>query len=343
MHRSLLPSLLIPSLAATCPANDQIPESIRDLETAYHKFCTKRGTELVPSFSKKLLVLQQQAVNQSDFEKAKQIQSILTGIKKDLLSPPSANSINPFFTGKAWGLPSNKKHYVDSSLRLFKKELRETEFQPYDQWMDPDKSSREIIIFTSKPSRIWLKKDDFTILQIYEDIYTDWFTVQGSGQKIPQGAGDDLNKLRQEFRMEYAKACKPLTRKYLEALNTRQKQLVQNGNMDEAIAIHEYMKKFHSGGNQADYLFEGTWKGNDGYSYDFSNKSKVAVKKPDGSLNFHFIYTFTSPGGEWKMARSDRGNGKAREVIIFPVGEHMHIVGNRPDSFISILTRVSGR
>lgn len=343
MPRSTLLSLLIPAVAAVvCTASEQTPENIRDLETAYHKFCARRGAALLPAFSKKLLTLQQQAVNRSDFEKAKQIQSILTGIKKDILSPPSPDSMDPFFTGKAWGLPSNKKHYVDSSLRLFKKELKEPEFQPYNQWVDPDKSSREIIIFTSKPSRIWFKKDDFTILQIYEDIYTDWFTVQNAEQNIPQTAGDDLNKLQQEFRMEYAKACKQLTRKYLEALNTRQKQLVRNGNMDEAIAIHEYMKKRNSGGNHADHLFKGTWKGNDGCLYDFSNKSKVAVKKPDGSLNFHFTYTFTSPGGEWKMARSDRGNGKAKEVIIFPVGENIRIVGTRPDSFVSILTRVPG-
>lgn len=51
--------LLISALAGSVwAANAQAPENIRDLETAYQKFCTRRGEALLPAFSKKLLALQ---------------------------------------------------------------------------------------------------------------------------------------------------------------------------------------------------------------------------------------------------------------------------------------------
>lgn len=338
-----IPLLFCAAAFSICPANAETPESIKDLETAYHKFCTKRGAALLPAFSKKLLALQQQAVSRSDFEKAKQIQAVLTDIKQDIMSPPSPAVIDPFFTGKVWGLPNNKKHYVGSSLRLFKKDLKQTEFQPQNEWVDTGKSSREIITFTSPPGRVWLKKDDSTTIQIYSDLYVDWFTVQGHEQKMPPSAAEDLNALQQEFREEYAKACKPLTRKYLDAVNKRQKQLVQEGNMEGAISIHEYMKKLGSGNRPPDQMLTGIWKSKNGDLYDFSNKSRAAVKKPDGSLNFYLEYTFSSPRGEWKIGRSDRGSGKGKEFIIFPSGESIYIILNKPDSFLCVLTRVSGK
>lgn len=344
MRRSLLPSLLIPALAVTCPANDQIPESIRDLEAAYHKFCTKRGEALFPPFSKKLLALQQQAVNQSDFEKAKQIQSLLASFKKDILSPPSTSSVNAFFIGKRWvpERPNAGTHYVDSDFRLFEENFKQRELLPINQWVDTRQSSQEILIFTSEPSRIWLKRDDTFIIQVYMDATVDWLKVRDTNRNIAGPAGDDLKKLQQEFRTEYEKMCTPLTQKYLEALGKRQKQLVQVGNMNEAITIHEYIKKISSGGRQVGELLKGTWKSKNGALYDFSNKSRAAVKKPDGSLDFYLNYTSSSPKGEWKMARTDRRNGKDTEFIIFPVREKLYIVKNKPDNFLSILTRVSG-
>lgn len=250
MNHFIPTPLLIPAVAASvCTASAQAPESVRDLETVYQKFCTRRGEALLPAFSKKLLVLQQQAVNQSDFEKAKQIQSILANIKKDILSPPSSNTIDPFFIGKAWkknGDSTEFTQFLDSGLRRFAKDVKQTEFQPQNQWADPNKSSREIVIFTPAPLRIWLKKDDSTVIQIYTDSSTDWLTVQDSPQNIPKSPEPAWSNLHQEFLTEYSKTCKPLTQKYLAAVEKRQKQLAQQGNMEEAIAIHNYMKPFHS-------------------------------------------------------------------------------------------------
>lgn len=346
MPRSTLLSLLIPAVAAAvCTASDQTPENIRDLETAYHKFCARRGAALLPAFSKKLLALQQQAVNRSDFEKAKQIQSVLQQIKKDILSPPSSNTIDPFFIGKAWkknGDSSEFTQFLDSGLRRFAKDVKQTGFQPQNQWADPDRSSREIVVFTQEPLRIWLKKDDSTIIQIYKDSNTDWLTLQESKQNIIKSPEPGLNNLHQEFRTEYSKACQPLTRKYLAAVEKRQKQLVQQGNMEEAIAIHNYIKPFHSDGRPEDQTFKGIWKNQNGYLYDFSDKSKVTVNNPDGSLKFYLVYTSASPGGEWKMARVDRGSEKGMEIIIFSAAERAYIIPNKPSRFFSILTRVSG-
>lgn len=181
--------LLISALAGSVwAANAQAPENIRDLETAYQKFCTRRGEALLPAFSKKLLALQQQAVNQSDFEKAKQIQSVLQNIKKDILSPPSSNTIDPFFIGKAWkknGDSNEFTQFLDAGLRRFSKDIKQTAFQPQDQWADPGKSSREIVVFTGEPLRIWVKKDDSTIIQIYKDSSTDWLPGRHRGQGHP--------------------------------------------------------------------------------------------------------------------------------------------------------------
>lgn len=94
----------------------------------------------------------------------------------------------------------------------------ETAFQPQDQWADPGKSSREIIVFTGEPLRIWVKKDDSTIIQIYKDSSTDWLTLQDGGQNIIKSPQPGLNNLHQEFLTEYSRACQPLTRKYLAAV-----------------------------------------------------------------------------------------------------------------------------
>lgn len=343
MIHSLLNYLLASAVTATaCLASDQTPESIRDLETAYNQFCTKRGTTLLTTFSKRLLALQQQAIGKSDFEKAKQIQIVLGNLKKDILSPPSTTSIDAFFIEKPWAKPHGKKHYVDSSLRLFKEELNQMEFLPSNERVDPKKSSQEILVFASSIPRIWLKKDNSTVLQVYANNSIMWFTVQDNGGKIGKPAGEGLNDFQQEFRTEYAKACKPLTQKYLEAVEKRQKQLIQRGSMEEAIAIHNYMKQFQSGSRQADQTLNGIWKNQKGDLYDFSNKSKVAVKNPGGSLKFYLNYTSTSPAGEWKMARMDRGPEKDKEVIIFSAEKKIYIVNDKPSNTFSILERVSG-
>lgn len=338
--------LLISAVAdSVCTANDQAPENIRDLETVYQKFCTRRGEALLPAFTKKLLALQHQAVNQSDFEKAKQIQSILTSIKKDILSPPSSNTIDPFFIGKAWKKNEDSNEFtqfLDPGLRRFAKDVQQTEFRPQDQWADPGKSSREIVVFTGEPSRIWVKKDDSTIIQIYKDSHTDWLTLQDSRQNPVKSPEPGLNNLHQEFRTEYSKACQPLTQKYLAAVEKRQKQLAQQGNMEEAIAIHNYMKPFRSDESPVDQLLNGIWKNQGGELYDFSNKSKAAKKNPDGSLKFYLVYTSSSPRGEWKMARVDRGSEKGMEVIFFSAGGKVYLIPNRPSRFFSVLTRVSG-
>ena len=119
-----------------------------------------------------------------------------------------------------------------------------------------------------------------------------------------------MNNLHQEFRTEYSKTCQPLTQKYLAAVEKRQKQLAQQGNMEEAIAIHNYMKPFRSNDSPVDQVLKGIWKNQGGELYDFSNKSKAAKKNPDGSLKFYLVYTSSSPGGEWKMARADREGRK---------------------------------
>lgn len=80
--------------------------------------------------------------------------------------------------------------------------------------------------------------------------------------------------------------------------------------MEEAIAIHNYMKPFRSDDSPVDQVLKGIWKNQGGELYDFSNKSKAAKKNPDGSLKFYLVYTSSSPGGEWKMARADRGGRK---------------------------------
>lgn len=346
MNHFIPTPLLIPAVAASiCTASAQAPESVRDLETVYQKFCTRRGEALLPAFSKKLLVLQQQAVNQSDFEKAKQIQSILANIKKDILSPPSSNTIDPFFIGKAWkknGDSTEFTQFLDSGLRRFAKDVKQTEFQPQNQWADPNKSSREIVIFTPAPLRIWLKKDDSTVIQIYTDSSTDWLTVQDSPQNIPKSPETAWSNLHQEFLTEYSKTCKPLTQKYLAAVEKRQKQLAQQGNMEEAIAIHNYMKPFHSDDRPLAQVLNGIWKNQKGELYDFSNKSKVAKKKPDGALKFYLVYTSASPRGEWTMAHVDKGPEKGLEVILFSAEGKIYIIPNKPSRSFSILTRVSG-
>lgn len=341
-----IPAFLLVSAFAgsACAANAQAPESIRDLETAYQKFCFRRGEALLPAFSKKLLSLQQQAVNQSDFEKARLIQSVLQNIKKDILSPPPATTIDPFFIGKAWkknGDSSEFTQFLDSSLRRFSKDVKQTAFQPQNQWADPGKSSREIVVFREEPLRIWVKKDDSTIIQIHRDSGIDWLTLQDGRQGIIKSPEQDLNNLHQEFRTEYSKACQPLTQKYLAAVEKRQKQLAQQGNMEEAIAIHNYMKPFRSDDNPVDQVLKGIWKNQGGELYDFSNKSKAAKKNPDGSLKFYLVYTSSSPGGEWKMARVDRGTEKGMEVIFFSAGEKVYLIPNRPSRFFSVLTSVS--
>lgn len=330
---------------SVCATNVQAPGSIRDLETAYQKFCIRRGEALLPAFSKKLLSLQQQAVNQSDFEKAKQIQSLLQNIKKDVLSPPPSTTIDPFFIGKAWkknGDSSEFTQFLDSGLRRFAKDVKQPAFQPQDQWADPGKSSREIVVFREEPLRIWFKRDDSTIIQIYKDASIDWLTLQDGRQGITKSPETDLENLHQEFRTEYSKACQPLTQKYLAAVEKRQKQLAQQGNMEEAIAIHNYMKPFNSEGRPVDQLLNGIWKNQAGELYDFSSKSKAAKKSPDGSLKFYLVYTSASPAGEWKMARVDRGTEKGMEVIFFSAGEKVYLIPNKPSRFFSILTRVSG-
>lgn len=342
-----IPAFLLVSAVAdsVCAANAQAPESIRDLETAYQKFCTRRGEALLPVFSKKLLSLQQQAVNQSDFEKAKQIQSILQNIKKDILSPPSSTTIDPFFIGKAWKKNGDRNEFtqfVDSGLKRFAKDIKQTEFQPQNQSADPTKSSREIVVFREEPLRIWIKKDDSTVIQIYKNSSIDWLTLQDSRQNIIKSPESGLNNLHQEFRTEYSKACQPLTQKYLAAVEKRQKQLVQQGNMEEAIAIHNYMKPFNSDSRPVDQILNGIWKNQMGELYDFSNKSKVAKKNPDGSLKFYLVYTSASPGREWKMARVDRGPEKGMEVIFFSAEGRIYLIPNRPSRSFSILTRVSG-
>lgn len=113
--------------------------------------------------------------------------------------------------------------------------------------------------------------------------------------------------------------------------------------MEEAIAIHNYMKPFRSDDSPVDQVLKGIWKNQGGELYDFSNKSKAAKKNPDGSLKFYLVYTSSSPGGEWKMARADRGGAEKRmEVIFFYAGEKVYLIPNRPSRFFSVLTRVSG-
>lgn len=339
-------SLLIFAVAGSfCTASNQAPESIRDLETVYQKFCTRRGEALIPIFSKKLLTLQQQAVSQSDFEKAKQIQSVLSNIKKDILSPPLSNTIDPFFIGKAWkknGDSTEFTQFLDSSLRRFAKDIKQPEFQPQNQWANPNKSSHEIVVFTPDALRIWLKKDDSTVIQIYADSCTDWLTVQDSPRNILKSPEPAWSNLHQEFRMEYSKACKPLTQKYLAAVEKRQKQLVQQGNMEEAIAIHNYMKPFQSDDRPVARVLNGIWKNQKGELYDFSDKSKAAKKNPDGSLKFYLVYTSASARGEWKMARVDRGPEKGLEVIFFSAEGKIYLIPNHPSRSFPILTRVSG-
>lgn len=210
-----------------------------------------------------------------------------------------------------------------------------------DQWVDVGKSSEEIIVFTNLTLRVWLKKDDSTMIQIFQDSDVDWLKLRDNERNLPEPSGSVLNQLQQEFRIKYARECEPLTRKYLEALSKKQKQLVQEENMNEAIAIHEYMKKLNSGSRKADRLLTGIWKDKSGCLYDFSNKSNVAVHKPDGSLNFYFNYISTSPKGEWKVARMDRGSEKDREFIIFSTGEKIYIIKNNPDNYLRILTPAS--
>lgn len=106
------------------------------------------------------------------------------------------------------------------------------------------------MVFTGEPLRIWVKKDDSTIIQIYKDSSTDWLTLQDGRQNIIKSPEPGLNNLHQEFLTEYSKACQPLTRKYLAAVEKRQKQLAQQGSMEEAIAIHNYMKPFNSEGDR---------------------------------------------------------------------------------------------
>lgn len=91
--------------------------------------------------------------------------------------------------------------------------------------------------------------------------------------------------------------------------------------MEEAIAIHNYMKSFRSDDSPVDQVLKGIWKNQGGELYDFSNKSKAAKKNPDGSLKFYLVYTSSSPRGEWKLARVDRGTEKGMEVIFFSAGK----------------------
>ena len=200
-----IPAFLLVSAFAgsACAANAQAPESIRDFETAYQKFCFRRGEALLPAFSKKLLSLQHQAVNQSDFEKARQIQSVLQNIKKDILSPPPATTIDPFFIGKAWkknGDSSEFTQFLDSSLRRFSKDVKQTAFQPQNQWADPGKSSREIVVFREEAIAIHnymksFRSDDSPVDQVLKGIWKnqggelyDFSNKSKAAKKNPDGS-----------------------------------------------------------------------------------------------------------------------------------------------------------
>lgn len=50
-----------------------------------------------------------------------------------------------------------------------------------------------------KPLRIWVKKDDSTIIQIHKDSGIDWLTLQDVRQGIIKSPEPDLNNLHQEF------------------------------------------------------------------------------------------------------------------------------------------------
>lgn len=103
--------------------------------------------------------------------------------------------------------------------------------------------------------------------------------------------------------------------------------------MEEAIAIHNYMKSFRSDDSPVDQVLKGIWKNQGGELYDFSNKSKAAKKNPDGSLKFYLVYTSSSPRGEWKLARVDRGTEKGMEVIFFSAGEKYTLFRTDPPAF----------
>lgn len=104
--------------------------------------------------------------------------------------------------------------------------------------------------------------------------------------------------------------------------------------MEEAIAIHNYMKPFRSDDSPVDQVLKGIWKNQGGELYDFSNKSKAAKKNPDGSLKFYLVYTSSSPGGEWKMARADRGGPKREwKSFSFPPGKKYTSFRTGPPAF----------
>ncbi len=106
--------LLISALAGSVWA--AMPKRLKTsgtLKQPYQK--CRRGEALLPAFSKKLLALQQQAVNQSDFEKSQTDSIRSSKHQKDILSPPSSNTIDLFFfIGKAW-----KKNGTATNSRSF--------------------------------------------------------------------------------------------------------------------------------------------------------------------------------------------------------------------------------
>ncbi|MFR4417415.1 MAG: hypothetical protein ACLT8E_08595 [Akkermansia sp.] len=73
---------------------------------------------------------------------------------KDILSPPSSNTIDPFFIGKEKERGQQRfTQFLDAGLRRFSKDVKQTAFQPQDQWADPE-NPPEIVVFTGSPAHL---------------------------------------------------------------------------------------------------------------------------------------------------------------------------------------------
>lgn len=176
-------------------------------------------------------------------------------------------------------LDAEGNHY---DIQEFKKRFRNT-----GEKINTELSGPELIVFTGGPNRLWLVIDSKTIFEIYAN------NIVARLKHDPSKVGTDIGKPEEAKNAEWLNmqadlkkrcllACADITKKYIQALDKMKLKLSADGDMDGALAVHQYVKKLEGGNLSRDRslkTFAGIWKDGSGSMYHFNGRGNARSKK----------------------------------------------------------------
>lgn len=310
----------------------EMPQEVQALDRIYLKSCNRVCAPHMAAFMKKAVALQKKCVQRADFEAAKMIHDDLEKLKEHQFDwRQMEEPYQPSIPRDGWyGSVANMIHKLDAEgnhydIQEFKKRFRNT-----GEKINTELSGPELIVFTGGPNRLWLVIDSKTIFEIYAN------NIVARLKHDPSKVGTDIGKPEEAKNAEWLNmqadlkkrcllACADITKKYIQALDKVKLKLSADGDMEGALAVHQYVKKLEGGNLSRDRslkTFAGIWKDGSGSTYQFNGRGECTVKKANGATDFTMIPVRSSPHGDFHYFNVSSGGSR----IITRVANRIYII-----------------